>query len=373
MIKTFKPFKSPYAKDNVTKNPVAASSYKGEEDLRCYECDAKLFYKGEHERKRKTGVTHQVRAHFFHSSDSTCRGESVSHLLAKDIVSKYAKFDYYHSCGGCSKQFRVYINTNDIYTVKQEYHWRDPDNTLFIPDVAYLNEHGKMATVVEINHTHRIPDGKITALNKASIIWVEVEANDIIDKYDKKEEYVFVQKSSVMDARNRCHDCIEAKLRREKWLSELREKQALERTARELIAREEAVERERMRLLTMAENERKREALEKERVLELEKAHKEKVLKQEQQILLEKERKAKESEVNEKKRNEHYKREEDEREAKRKRIEPLSEARRTELEYQFTSERQRLEYEDRKKHLMSYQNMMVEGRKKQRELKDKIQ
>lgn len=196
-----------YAKSNTDK-PIDTQSYNGEKDLTCYECGGALSYKRGHNRtKKEDGVTYPVRAHFFHRGESTCSGESVQHLLAKDIVANQTRFDFYHQCVTCNQESLVMFGI-DIGITKMEYRWRDPNNTLFFPDVACLNESGKIQGAIEIHHTHPIPTEKIQAFNNAHITWVEVDAAHIIEQFEAKKTVALVQRCSFK-AGNQCGVCEE--------------------------------------------------------------------------------------------------------------------------------------------------------------------
>lgn len=327
----------PYARCDITKKPVAAAFYEGEEDLRCYECEGTLYYRNGCERRGKNGTLHHVRPHFYHLGESSCRGESVVHLMAKDIVANQKRFEFYHQCGRCNEAYPVEIHRPG-FTPKQEHHWRTADdNTPFIPDVAFFDQNDEMRTVVEICHTHRIPDKKIVALNKAAIVWVEVDADHVIQRFNENQHSVFVMKSSVIHGDSHCTSCV-ATLEKERLEREalVHEKKEAERRERMLVLERQVKEEERKRLF--AEEQRKRVIREKEEELE----------------------------NNEKKRRAYYDKQQEEQVTKKAKLQPLSGERRLELEYQFENERQRLDYEDRKKHLMAYQNMIVEARRRKK-------
>ena len=336
--------KIPYAKCRLTQKPVTASLYEGEKELECYECKNTVFYKSGYARTGKNGVLHDVRAHFFHSVESTCRGESVPHLLAKDIIANLWTFEFYHQCSRCNEAYPVVINQNTHRSV-QEYHWFDRVGfTSFIPDVAFLDENDKMYSVVEICHTHPIPDCKIHAFNSNAIVWAEVDATHIIDRFNEHDMRLDVLKSSVIKNKH-CDTCFAYK-----EIERLERANALAKFVEDMKRRDE--EESRMREL---EVQRQKAAVEdeKRRVREF----------QEKRIATLRQEEAE----NEKKRKEHYEKQEEERALKKAKFTPLSAERRAALEYVFTSERQRLDYEDRKKYLLAYQDMIVNARKKKRE------
>ena len=76
--------------------------------------------------------------------------ESKDHINAKSIVSKNRMFDFYHTCPLCKEEYKVDIcNKNNISEI--EYHWKEQDDKLYIPDVVFLNEDDrKLVSIVEI-------------------------------------------------------------------------------------------------------------------------------------------------------------------------------------------------------------------------------
>ena len=361
-----KRFKIPYARCTTDNKPVDALNYKEESDLTCYECNDTLYYRKGHEKiSKKSGISYQVRAHFYHAHDnngvrhesslsrvSSCSGECTEHLLAKEIVTKFTKFRFYHKCMTCLQDYHPLIFT-DTQNIKTEYRWHSPiDNTLFVPDVAILDEHDVIKSVIEIHHTHQIPDEKIDAFNSASIAWVEVEARHIIAQFNAKRNEASVQRSSSFTmSRNQCNDCH----------TRLMEIRIAERNAfilRQEQERLDQAEAEKLRL-----EEAKRIAIEKAEERE-KKAEDARLLKEKARLLQEK--KKEEAAINEKKRKLFYdnKREMN---AKKAKIDVLTpEQKQSLLDDAFRVHVER-EYIERRKNLLAYQDMIMVARKKRRD------
>lgn len=374
-----KPFKIPYARRASDNRPVDALCYNGEKDLTCYECNDTLSYRqGCEKTNKKSGLKYSVRAHFFHTgegsgghgSTSSCSGESTEHLLAKEIVAKFTKFAFYHQCETCRQDYSPLLY-NDISNTKTEYHWRDPiNNTLFVPDVAYLDEHGNLKSAIEIYHTHEIPDEKIRAFNNADIGWVEVKARHIIEQFNAKKNVAYVERSGVFRVlKNRCLPCegrINEVQRAEREASRLREQQEalekaeveklrLEDMKRRKTEREEASKREKViaDALFREENEKKAEAV--------------RIQQEKKKELIRK--KEEEAKINEKKRKQHYDKER-EMNAKKARTDVLTPEQKQEILDKANQDHIDREYEDRRRHLMAYQDMIVNARKKRRAAKE---
>lgn len=373
-VKNMKQFKIPYAKRVSDGMPIDALSYNNskddEKDLICYECRGTLSYRRNCEKKRKaSGLVYQVRAHFYHAGESSCRGESTEHLMAKEIVASFTKFDFIHSCTTCYCDYRPIALDN--YHTKMEYQWRDPvDDTLFIPDVAYLDKDDIMRGVVEIHHTHRIPEVKVVALNNAAIKWVEVSSRHIIEQYNAKKNIASVQRSSAFhiqcsacDTRDREFKLIQERARlvaiQERADEYRRLKEKEEADAR---TREEEAEKARIAHLERLENQRKEKEKADALAIEVKQKRVDAARKK-------KEKQDEEAKMNEKKRNDYYRNEREKNEKRTKGGEKTQEEKEAFLN-KVTQDNIDREYEDRKRHLMAYQNMIVEARKKRRENKE---
>lgn len=369
-----KPFKIPYARRTSDNRPVDALCYNGEKDLTCYECNDTLSYRqGCEKTSKKSGLVYQVRAHFYHTGDGhgplSCSGESTEHLLAKDIVAKFTKFDFIHQCEACKREFHP-MACGIPADIKTEYHWRDPlNNTLFIPDVAYLDEHDNMKGAVEIHHTHPIPNEKIKAFYNASIMWVEVEARHIIEQFNAKKNIAYVQRSSYFNNDRQCIPCDirikkandaarqESILRNQQEALEKAEaeKLRLEDMKRREIAREEALKREKVLADALFQEENKKKA----ETLRIEQEKKKEVAR----------KKEEEAKNNEKKRKAHYAKEK-ETNAKKAKIEVLTPEQKQEILRKADQDHIDREYQERRKHLLAYQDMIVNARKKRRAAKE---
>lgn len=348
-------FKINHAKDSDNK-PVTASLYNGEKGLTCYECSGSVTYRREHQRKGKSGELQLVRSHFYHSGTSTCRGESVVHLIAKDIVANHSVFDFYHRCTRCHCDYSVLIGARGRVSA-QEHRWHDQDGSLFIPDVAYLDdETRKLHSAIEILHTHAIPDSKIDAFNKEAIVWAEVAASHVIERYNAKSLRLSVERSSLIRSGGYCETC-HATIEEERIAWKKAEARREENAHLAHIARLKKEEDDKI----------KRADLEKERVkkvaerLEAEKVERERKKTEE----LERKRKAVQEKEEERRSNEKTwrvyqdkKKEEEARRQKTTKILVMPES--------LSVQHMDAEYESRKRSLEAYRDMIMEARKKRR-------
>jgi hypothetical protein len=358
-----KPFEIPYAKASDGK-PVTAEFYDREDKLTCYECGGKLKYKNEFERTGKSGKPHTVRAHFYHPSKSLCRGggETLEHLIAKDIVANHASFDFYHQCFRCKKLCRVPIKEQGVTPhTSAEYRWKAEDGTLFIPDVAYLTKTKEIYAAVEIHHTNAMSDAKIKALNKKSIVWAEVKASHIIQRYNERNNRALVERSSTLRNGNPCSSCLDA-IEQAEFDAEIERQLSNEREAEERKARLQEEEKERLRKLEYAKAEAARYRAEEERrILEKERKEKEK----EAERIAREKLKQEEKESNEKAWNAYHDKKHEE-EAARKRKVVIPTFNREEENERLWQEYLARDYEDRRKHLTDYEDMIIAARKKKK-------
>lgn len=136
----------------------------------CYECGNAVFARRAHKRRRN-GIEHNVRAHFFHKSGtSACKGESAQHLAAKDAILRNT-FDFYIPCGDCSADINIFIDgKRELETPWKEYRL----------DVGVKNEEGIVTGAIEILHTHAMEDIKIDALTKGGLAWCEITSSEVL-------------------------------------------------------------------------------------------------------------------------------------------------------------------------------------------------
>jgi hypothetical protein len=134
--------------------PVCAVAA-GDEAYTCYECGDAVFSKRAHKRRRN-GIAHDVRSHFCHKSGSTCKGESVEHLAAKDALLTCKHYTFFVACRVCNAAIQVHVE-GDRST---ELTWG-----AFRLDVG-VKSGDTIVGAIEVLHTHEIGDAKALALTE---------------------------------------------------------------------------------------------------------------------------------------------------------------------------------------------------------------
>lgn len=175
----------------------------------CYDCKSELIFRQQHKRKRN-GVSFDVKACFAHKSTSTCNGESVAHKAGKHAaVMTVHTMRYYYSCCTCGSHVDVDLRGEDEYvefTASEEVPWES-----YVLDVAVTKcEAGKQVVVgaVEICHTHACEDEKLLDMTAGGLAWVEVDAHAMVraSHLPAAQQSIEVLKC----AHSKCPACIDA-------------------------------------------------------------------------------------------------------------------------------------------------------------------
>ncbi len=215
------------------------------EGLVCFGCKANVYYVEGFNKRNKFGELHKVSSHFKHTIKTGCPGggESVEHRIAKNLASS-VPFTFSYACRRCKQLVpseKLAIDYRGMES-REEYHWRDRNNTLFVPDIAFLMEN-EIHTAIEIFHTSPMSEEKIAVYNEAGINWIEVRASSVIEAYNEGKPCVMIEKSSYV--KEHCVRCanalrfIEGEKRRKQSEEETRRKRMeaidTERQTRQLI------------------------------------------------------------------------------------------------------------------------------------------
>lgn len=139
------------------------------EKATCYECGSLVYARKEHKRRRN-GIDHMVRSHFFHKKGGAlCTGESIEHLAAKDALI-HNDFTFYMLCGGCGDRIHVYIEgRRELETV-----WNG-----FRLDVGVFQD-TTVVGAIEVLHTHAMENAKMEAMTSNGLAWCEVYSKDVL-------------------------------------------------------------------------------------------------------------------------------------------------------------------------------------------------
>jgi len=168
--------------------PIRPLEDKG--DTVCYSCQSPIYYKRAHKRRRN-GVDIDVTAHFAHKPGSTCNGESVEHLAAKDALVKHAhKWRFVSKCHTCSNLTQIHVIDGPV-RLEEEVKWNK-----FILDVGVLDIDGNVTGAFEVLKTHAVPLEKATALTDGGLAWCELRADDVLSMTN--EEIVCTQSGAPL-------------------------------------------------------------------------------------------------------------------------------------------------------------------------------
>ena len=149
----------------------------------CYECGERVTGVNGHTRMRN-GIKQRVRAHFRHTAESSCTGESWQHKAAKHIIATKS-FTWRVQCTGCSNSFEVEIEG----TAAQEQYWAP-----YHLDVGYsVNSH--VTGAVEVFYTHQVDEHKCAHMTNSNLAWVEVSANEVLSSTDRSVQVIRAAKS----------------------------------------------------------------------------------------------------------------------------------------------------------------------------------
>lgn len=160
---------------------------RGQGPFACPECDSEVVWRAGPE----------VRRHFAHTPDSPCAlvqtGESYWHKSAKARIvqvvadwlsGKKAEPRVSHVlCGHCRAQGVHPEPLSDlalgVESVKPEAHVH---GLSAVPDVGLFDAEGALTLAVELVRTHAMDEAKMAAYRAASIEWLEIDAQDVLEQ-----------------------------------------------------------------------------------------------------------------------------------------------------------------------------------------------
>lgn len=189
--------------------PVVASDGIDGTTYTCYACSKIMFIRRAHKRKRN-GFEHNVRSYFFHKTGSTCRGEGVEHLAAKDAIV-VGDHEFVMPCRQCNQQMVIDISGDKSTEVT----WRD-----FRLDVGVKRD-DVVIGAIEVLCSHAVDDPKAQALTEGGLAWCEVRARDVL----LSTKRVICVRSAI----SMCDPCTDAKRIQEDRIAQASLEATLER------------------------------------------------------------------------------------------------------------------------------------------------
>lgn len=148
---------------------VKADDYRGGE-IRCLVCEQPLHFRKAHKRRRN-GMDHTVRCHFFHNDDTFHSNESVEHKAAKRLISTSKDISYACKCLKCNDEVPIHIDGVPM---------EELGFGAYRLDVGFRRA-GKTVGAVEVLHTHEMGPEKEAYLTSAGLAWCEVTSREVID------------------------------------------------------------------------------------------------------------------------------------------------------------------------------------------------
>ena len=171
---------------NGSRRLVAAQSEEGKESgaregaYFCLGCKGPMgFRKGHTRTPTINGIATKitVRPHFFHLAGrpATCTGESVQHLLAKQLIAEFRP-QIFFQCTLCNANLPI------MYSRLAGSARAEVEHGKYKLDVGLFAASGELHGAVEVFKTHRVDDEKAAYLTETGLAWAEVAAVDVITR-----------------------------------------------------------------------------------------------------------------------------------------------------------------------------------------------
>jgi hypothetical protein len=162
----------------------------------------------------KSGVLVR-RSHFAHTSDTSCAGESLTHMTAKRLVcqqlsdwaSGVSRRPVVESTCRCGRPREPYPCPA---LMSAELEAAAPFGS-YVADILALLQDGRRGAV-EVAHTHRMGEEKTSAYNAGLAWWLEVAAGPLLE--DPPRWVCLAKGGDVPGSNWRCQECCEADRRR---------------------------------------------------------------------------------------------------------------------------------------------------------------
>jgi len=131
------------------------------------------------------------RKHFSHTSDAICSGESYLHnafikrvfALLEEYRAEGKALNVYWTCNACSKQYSEFNLLAKTAKIETEYPLEG-----YRPDIALLDEEGKVIAAIEIVYTHEPEEGVLLSYKKLGITLIQINVffEDDLDRVEEK-------------------------------------------------------------------------------------------------------------------------------------------------------------------------------------------